>query len=146
MQYIKVLLSTYTHILCPNFIQIQFSHCYVKTSSTIHTHCSILLAKRTDFLSILQPFLLPLSLSYSSSFHLSGELPYKDIPLATIVARIVSGYRLPKPEHIPDQVWVNMWLYDIMQLCRPCDNVNMLKSMTLCGWLMHHLGLPKWVQ
>ena len=33
-----------------------------------------------------------------------GELPYQDIPMPSLVARVVSGYRLPKPEHASEQV------------------------------------------
>ena len=33
-----------------------------------------------------------------------GDLPYQDIPMPNIVARVISGYRLPKPEHASEEV------------------------------------------
>ena len=33
-----------------------------------------------------------------------GELPYQDIPMPSLIARVISGYRLPKPEHASEQV------------------------------------------
>ena len=40
----------------------------------------------------------------SSHIHFPGDLPYRNIPLASIVAQIISGYRLPQPEHASDKV------------------------------------------
>ena len=33
-----------------------------------------------------------------------GDLPYHNIPMPSLVARVVSGYRLPKPKHASEEV------------------------------------------
>ena len=36
--------------------------------------------------------------------YLSGDLPYRNIPLSSIVAQIVAGYRLPTPEYASEDM------------------------------------------
>ena len=33
-----------------------------------------------------------------------GAIPYEDLPMASLMAQIISGYRLPMPEHASEQV------------------------------------------
>ena len=33
-----------------------------------------------------------------------GAIPYEDLPMANLMAHIVSGYRLPMPEHATDKL------------------------------------------
>ena len=33
-----------------------------------------------------------------------GAIPYEDLPMNSLLARIVSGYRLPMPEHATDKL------------------------------------------
>ena len=35
---------------------------------------------------------------------LLGAIPYEDLPMASLLARVVSGYRLPMPVHASEQV------------------------------------------
>ena len=35
---------------------------------------------------------------------LLGAIPYDDLPMASLLARVVSGYRLPMPVHASEQV------------------------------------------
>ena len=37
-------------------------------------------------------------------FSLSGDLPYRYIPLSSIVAEVVDGYRLPIPEYASEDM------------------------------------------
>ena len=36
-----------------------------------------------------------------------GAIPYEDLPMNSLLARIVSGYRLPMPEYADDKLWVH---------------------------------------
>lgn len=41
-----------------------------------------------------------------------GDLPYRDIPLHGLLSHVISGYRLPKPDLAPDEVYqlmVSCW-------------------------------------
>ena len=46
--------------------------------------------------------------SMHTSYHphpiFPGDLPYQDIPMLSLVAQVISGYRLPKPEHASEEV------------------------------------------
>ena len=41
---------------------------------------------------------------YFSASPLSGDLPYRYIPLSSIVAEVVDGYRLPIPEYATEDM------------------------------------------
>ena len=36
-----------------------------------------------------------------------GAIPYEDLPMNSLMAHIVGGYRLPMPEHATDKLWVH---------------------------------------
>ena len=61
---------------------------------------------------------------------LPGAIPYEDLPMASVLAQIISGYRLPMPENASDK----MWAY---ALCHLNLNYNNDQSI-LCETVSRH--------
>ena len=73
------------------------------TATALHNH-------RTQFVHTFISYAHTLPLS-SPLPHSPGDLPYRDIPLPSLLAQVISGYRLPKPEHASEEVWVHISLF-----------------------------------
>ena len=76
---------------------------YVHTLCTINNILSFQLGHKQALMAI-NADVIYVFLSPYFCFSLSGDLPYRSIPLSSIVAEVVDGYRLPIPEYATEDM------------------------------------------
>ena len=50
-----------------------------------------------------------------------GGCPYPSIQAHRIPYMIKDNYRMPKPVHLDEEMWVKLWFIDVYQSCSECE-------------------------